>query len=88
MTRKDHIILGVHITDRIKHVTEIQRLFTEYGCNIKTRLGLHEASDTVCSPNGLVLLEMIGDNHTCFELMYKLNQVEGVECQKMVFDHD
>ena len=44
---EDHIILGVHITDRIKHVSEVQTLFTQFGCYIKTRLGLHEASQNV-----------------------------------------
>jgi len=34
----DHIILGVHITDRIKHVSSVQQALTEYGCYIKTRL--------------------------------------------------
>jgi hypothetical protein len=26
-----HIIVGVHITDRIEHVSRVQELFTEYG---------------------------------------------------------
>ena len=37
-----HIILGVHITDRLKNAVEVQKVFTEYGCNIKTRIGLHD----------------------------------------------
>lgn len=82
-----HIILGVHITNRLKHAGEIQNLFSEYGCNIKTRLGLHEV-ERVCSANGLVILEMHGDEARCFELADKLAAVVGVEVQRMVFDHD
>lgn len=82
-----HIILGVHITDRIKHVSEVQTQLTEFGCSIKTRLGLHEASKQECSPNGLIILEFIDDTAKADEFAGKLSAIEGVEVQKMVFDH-
>ena len=82
-----HIILGVHITDRIDHVDSVQHTLTEYGCSIRTRLGLHEADKGFCSPNGLLLLEMTDDDATATELMEKLNAIEGVEVKKMTFDH-
>lgn len=81
-----HIILGVHITNRLKKASEVQQLLTQYGCNIKTRLGLHEV-ENVCSPNGLLLLEMYGEDAVCFELADKLAAVEGIEVQRMVFAH-
>ncbi len=84
---QDHFILGVHITDRVHHVSQVQHLLTEYGCSIKTRLGLHEAGQGFCSPNGLLILEMVGPHQPCEELAAKLTQVEGVEVQKMIFDH-
>ncbi len=82
-----HIIAGVHITDRIQHVDAVQHLLTEYGCSIRTRLGLHEADAGFCSPNGLLLLELIDDDLKADELIGKLNAVEGVEAKKMTFDH-
>ena len=85
--KEDHIIYGVHITDRLQHVGEVQAILTEYGCNIKTRLGLHETNASSCSPNGMLILEMIGDSDKCHEMLDKLNVVEGVEAQKMVFEH-
>ena len=88
MDRKKHIILGVHITDRVQRVPHIQELLTEYGCSIKTRLGLHEASDNSCSPNGLILLEMAGPEGPIEELAAKLGALQGVEVQKMIFEHD
>jgi hypothetical protein len=45
MPLAQHIILGVHITDRIHHVHAVQNLLTEYGCSVRTRLGLHEAQE-------------------------------------------
>jgi hypothetical protein len=83
-----HIVLGIHITDRIRHAQKVQDLFTEYGCSIKTRIGLHAVSDKFCSPNGLVLLEMAGDEKAIFELIDKLGDIEGVDVKKMVFEHD
>jgi hypothetical protein len=82
-----HIILGVHVTERLKNALEVQRLFTEYGCNIKTRLGLHEVNGTACAPAGVVLLELVGDEKDCLALGDKLGAIPGVEVQKMVFAH-
>ena len=53
-----HIIAGVHITERVKHAAEVQKVFTDFGCQIRTRLGLHEADKGLCSPNGLILLDL------------------------------
>lgn len=82
-----HLILGVHVTDRINHVSEVQQVLTEYGCNIKTRLGLHDADKNFCSPTGLLILEMISDSQAANEMSEKLNAIEGVEVQTMLFDH-
>jgi hypothetical protein len=88
MNEARHIVLGVHITDRVRHARVVQDLFTEYGCSIKTRIGLHSVADNFCSPNGLVLLEMAGDEKPVMELFEKLKAVEGVDVQKMIFEHD
>lgn len=82
-----HLILGVHVTDRVNHISEVQQVLTEYGCNIKTRLGLHDADKNFCSPTGLLLLEMISANQAAGEMKEKLNAIEGVEVQSMLFDH-
>lgn len=82
-----HIIFGVHITDRVKNAPDIQRILTQYGCNIKTRIGLHHVADNQCSPRGLILLEMHGDEQICRELFDALARHEGVQVKEMVFDH-
>jgi hypothetical protein len=80
-----HIIVGIHITDRMKKSGEVQKVFTEYGCNIRTRLGLHGADGNVCPVNGIVILEMVGDEKLCHEMAAKLAAIQGVEVQKMIF---
>jgi len=88
MVREDHIILGVHITDRLHHAVQVQDVLTKYGNLIKTRLGLHELSDQFSSPNGLLILELAGDVLKCSELETVLANIEGVDVQKMLFEHD
>ena len=83
-----HVILGVHITDRMRRATAVQQVFTDYGCYIKTRLGLHETDAAFCSPNGLVLLEVVAPDKTAKALERKLAAIRGIEVQKMVFFHD
>ena len=80
-----HIILGIHVSDRLKNAADVQKVFTEYGCNIKTRIGLHDASENVCSPSGVVLIEFFGGEDEADGMKAKLAAVEGVQVQKMVF---
>ena len=82
-----HIILGIHVTNRLKNAADVQKVFTEYGCNIKTRIGLHDVDANVCSPSGVVLIELFGSDDEATAMMAKLSEVEGVQVQKMVFGH-
>lgn len=83
----NHLIVGVHITDRIKKAPDLQKLFTRYGCNIKTRVGLHHVNENYCSPNGLILLEMFGDEATCLQMVADIRKIEGIDVQTMTFAH-
>lgn len=82
-----HTILGVHITNRVQEAVDVQRVLTEYGYMIKTRLGLHELRPDSEGPNGLLIVEPVGDDETIQQLSDKLNTIEGVEVQSMVFYH-
>jgi hypothetical protein len=82
-----HFILGVHITDRLKEAAPVQKLLTEYGAHIKTRLGLHEIEPGGASPHGVVILEVVGDDQVCQSLARRLSAIDGVEVQQMVFTH-
>lgn len=82
-----HIIVGVHVTQRVDYAGEVQTILSKYGCSIRTRLGLHEADQGACSPNGLILLEMVDDEAVAVEMIVELESIEGVEVKQMVFDH-
>ena len=87
MSRDDHVIVGVHVTERVQHVAEVQKILTVYGCYIKTRLGLHSTSLDYCSSNGLIILELLDDKEKIENLTNELNAVEGVEAKKLIFTH-
>lgn len=87
MPKGKHVILGVHLDNRIKEATEVQNLLTQYGCNIKTRVGLHEVAGEFCAGYGLILLEVIGEPKTIDELSAKLDAIKGVEVKHMTFAH-
>lgn len=87
MAKEQHLIMGIHIDDRVKKATDVQELLTEYGCHIKTRIGLHEVSGSFCAGYGLILLELVGGPAKADELAGKLNALQGVEVKLMNFEH-
>jgi hypothetical protein len=82
-----HVIFGIHIKDRGHHAVGVQAVLTEFGESIKTRLGLHEVDEGSSSPNGLLLIEFIGDNARAKTFADRLGTIPGVETKQMVFDH-
>jgi hypothetical protein len=82
-----HNILAIHITDRLKEAVEVQKVFTEFGCNIKTRVGLHDVAGDVCAPGGVVLLELVGPGTIADDIAARLKGIEGVEVAKVEFGH-
>lgn len=83
MKKTKRTILGVHVAQRTKHTARVQKVLTDYGCSIRTRVGLHDAGAGFCSPNGLILLEVVS---RAGELAAALARVPGVAVKKMVFE--
>lgn len=86
--QNDHIISAVHVTNRVKQASRVQSILTQYGGCIKTRIGLHEASQTKASSNGLILIEFIGTKRRNDNMLSALNGISGVEAKSLVFCHD
>ncbi len=76
-------VFGIKLLNRINTATDFQSIITKYGCSIKTRIGLHEVADGVCSPSGVILLEFIGQDADDFEK--EVSALGDVKIQKMVF---
>lgn len=85
--KSDHIIMAIHVTDRVKQASLVQDVLTKYGGSIKTRIGLHEASEIKASTNGLILVEFVGTLKKCEKMLSALNTVDGVEAKSLIFQH-
>jgi hypothetical protein len=79
-----HTIFGVHISQRVESVPAVQAVLTKYGCNIRTRLGIHDADATSCSPSGLLLVDAFGPETEDF--FRELQALKGVDAQRMDFE--
>jgi len=82
---KEIRIIGLLITDRIKEAGRTQQALTKYAHVIKSRLGFHEVTEDVCSRIGIVILQLAGSTEECNKLETELNQIGGLEIQRMVF---
>ena len=80
-------IMAVLLNHRSKKATEFQEVLTKHGCSIKMRLGLHEAGD-VCSEEGLIILQLCGDESRNKELENELNSIEGVKAKTLSISSD
>ncbi len=78
-------VLGITVSNRLEEASKLQGVLTKYGCHIRTRLGLHEASKESCSRNGLIILELVGEESGWDKFEEELTAIEGVFVKKMDF---
>ncbi|HHY03801.1 MAG TPA: ribose-5-phosphate isomerase A [Thermoanaerobacterales bacterium] len=72
-------IMAVLVNHRSKNASDVQETLTKHGCNIKMRLGLHEA-ENVCSEEGLIILQL-SDEKEAKVLEKELNEIPGVNAK-------
>ncbi len=77
-------IIGIKISNRLQSAISVQEVLTDFGCIIKTRIGLHEEINGQCSPKGLILLEII-DDIKAVDIANRLCDIEEIEIQQMKF---
>ncbi|MCB5229201.1 MAG: hypothetical protein GX122_02790 [Candidatus Cloacimonetes bacterium] len=74
-------VVLVKIDHRSKGAANVQEILTEYGCNIKVRLGLHEVSKEYCANDGLIVLEVEGKPEELNTMIDGLNAIEYVQAR-------
>lgn len=82
---KETRVLGIMIHNQGEGSEKIQEVLSTYGCNIRTRLGLHDTAGDYAAATGLILLELNGNAEESIKLEDELLKLDGVEVQKMVF---
>lgn len=75
-------IMSILVNHRSEHAKDIQGVLTNYGCNIKMRLGLHEAGN-VCAEEGLIILQLADNQNENEKLQSDLNSLSGVKAKTM-----
>lgn len=76
-----YYVIGVRVDNRVGNAAKIQETLTKNGCKIKTRLGLHEVSETACANDGLILLQPCGNKEEIEQLVADLNALEGIRAK-------
>ena len=75
-----HKVILVAVEHRRENVDNLQKVFTEHGCKVRARLGLHEAGD-VCSEEGLIILQLVPEEKEADVFLNDLNAVSGVRAK-------
>ena len=74
-------IVLIKVDHRSSEAAKVQDILTEYGCNIKVRLGLHEVSKDFCANDGLIVLEVEGKDEELNGLVGKLNELNYIQAK-------
>ncbi|TDS32295.1 hypothetical protein [Halanaerobium congolense] len=78
---KHSTIMAVLIDKRTDAAPEVQKVLTDYGCLISTRLGMHESSS--CEEEGMIILDLVGSKEEVSELEAALTEIGGVNVKSM-----
>jgi len=79
-------ILAAKIIGRQDNAAMVQKILTKYGCNIKTRVGFHETGADKCSMDGILILQLIGQEEELKGLYRELNGLPGVVAKRIDFE--
>ncbi len=71
-------LLIVSIDNRRNEAVKVQKILTDFGCMIKTRLGIHDGVLDKCSNTGLLILELVGAKTDIRDLERKLKSIRSV----------
>ena len=74
---KNIIIISVQHRKNVS--VAVQEVLSEYGCLIKTRLGITDSTPKKCSQTGLIILEFLGNKREVTLMTKKLSKLSGVK---------
>ncbi|MFP4524598.1 MAG: hypothetical protein ACLFO2_04800 [Candidatus Woesearchaeota archaeon] len=78
-------ILGLRVEDRHALATDVQKVLTDNGGLIKTRVGLHDVHGDHATKDAYILLDLVGTGDELLSFEERLRGL-GVTVKKMVFD--
>jgi hypothetical protein len=84
--KESHVVLAVHVTDRLKKAPLVQKTLSQFGDVIRTRLGLHEVTKDYSSPGGVLILDVVSESRAR-QLQKMLDRIRGIETTLVIFKH-
>ena len=78
-----YYIIGLRVDHRHSNALNLQKTLTEFGCNIKLRVGLHVTGEDFCSDDGVILLQTCGEKEQMEDLVAQLNALDGIRAKCM-----
>ncbi|MDR2009105.1 MAG: hypothetical protein LBQ22_01315 [Bacteroidales bacterium] len=75
----EYNILGILVKETTAAGEKLQRLFSDYGCIIRTRIGLNR--DEI--EGRIIIIDLHGDQTQINSLLENLNKIEGIEYKYM-----
>ena len=78
-------ILAIKVDGRTSNAVHVQEILTKFGCNIKTRVGFHEASADLCATDGIIVLQLFGEDSIAKTMCEELDKLNGVSSRIIEF---
>lgn len=78
-----YYLIGLRVNHRHANALKLQAMLTEFGCNIKLRVGLHETNENACSDDGVIMLQACGDRAVIDNMLRSFGTLEGVTAKLM-----
>lgn len=78
-------LMAIKINARSKHATQVQEILTKYGCSITTRVGFHETGENSCATDGIIILQLFGNESEISEMYDELNEISEVKAKFIEF---
>jgi len=74
-------IVIISLEKRKPGAIAVQKILTDSGCIIKTRLGMHDVLNGSCADKGLIIIDLLGSAKEIKSMLAKLKKVGGVKAK-------
>jgi len=71
------VIVGLIVNNRSEISGQVQKVFTSFGCTIRSRLGIN-SQEGQGKDTGLILLELVGEHSEMNRLIERLNSINNI----------
>lgn len=71
-------MMAIKVNGRTANAVHVQEILTKFGCNIKTRVGFHEVNEDQCSMDGILILQLFGEDSEIKDMLSEMEGIEGV----------